>query len=213
MISMLQNAAKERMVTLLVRSRDDWKQRALANPRRSTAGETGQMTVELAVAFPVMIIVAVIATNALLFFSDLASGPRGWVGENRHRNGISWGQAFLVGIGQAFSVAPGLSRSGTTIATGLMTGVRRDVMAQFSFLMVLVPIIGEQFLDIVGSLSETGRFFSGAVSGLSLALGFLAAFLAGLFACRVMVALVRKARLSWFALYCVIVGVLVLIFA
>ena len=135
------------------------------------------------------------------------------MGENRHRNGISWGQAFLVGIGQAFAVAPGLSRSGTTIATGLMTGVRRDVMAQFSFLMVLVPIIGEQFLDIVGSLSETGRFFSGAVSGLSLALGFLAAFLAGLFACRVMVALVRKARLSWFALYCVIVGVLVLIFA
>ena len=157
--------------------------------------------------------ICLLVTAALLFFSDLASGPRGWVGENRHRNGISWGQAFLVGIGQAFSVAPGLSRSGTTIATGLMTGVRRDVMAQFSFLMVLVPIIGEQFLDIVGSLSETGRFFSGAVSGLSLALGFLAAFLAGLFACRVMVALVRKARLSWFALYCVIVGVLVLIFA
>ena len=76
MISMLQNAAKERMVTLLVRSRDDWKQRALANPRRSTAGETGQMTVELAVAFPVMIIVAVIATNALLFFSDCAAFDR-----------------------------------------------------------------------------------------------------------------------------------------
>ena len=157
--------------------------------------------------------ICLLITAALLFFSDVASGPRGWVGENRHRNGISWLQAFLVGIGQACAVAPGLSRSGTTIATGLMTGVRRDVMAQFSFLMVLVPIIGEQFLDIVGSISETGHFFSGSVSGLSLCLGFLAAFLSGLFACRVMVALVKKARLSWFALYCVLIGVLVLILA
>ena len=94
-----------------------------------------------------------------------------------------------------------------------MTGVRRDVMAQFSFLMVLVPIIGEQFLDIVKSLSANGQFFSGAVSGLCLALGFLAAFLSGLFACKVMVALVKKARLSWFALYCVLAAVLVFILA
>ena len=157
--------------------------------------------------------VCLLVTAALLFFSDMASGPRGWVGTNTYRNGISYWQAFVVGLGQACAVAPGLSRSGTTIATGLMTGVRRDVMAQFSFLMVLVPIIGEQFLDIVKSLSATGQFFSGAVSGLSLALGFLAAFLSGLFACKVMVALVKKARLSWFALYCVLAAVLVFILA
>ena len=157
--------------------------------------------------------VCLLVTAALLFFSDMASGPRGWVGTNTYRNGISYWQAFVVGLGQACAVAPGLSRSGTTIATGLMTGVRRDVMAQFSFLMVLVPIIGEQFLDIVKSLSANGQFFSGAVSGLCLALGFLAAFLSGLFACKVMVALVKKARLSWFALYCVLAAVLVFILA
>ncbi len=160
-----------------------------------------------------VVAVCLLITAALLFFSDLASGPRGWVRENNHRNGISWLQAFVVGIGQACAVAPGLSRSGTTIATGLMTGVRRDVMAQFSFLMVLVPIVGEQMLDVMGSLSETGQFFSGAVSGLSLVLGFLAAFLSGLLACRVMVALVKRARLSWFAIYCALVSILIFIFA
>ena len=161
----------------------------------------------------VVVGVCLLVTAALLFFSDVASGPRGWTGTNLHRNGISYLQAFLVGLGQACAVAPGLSRSGTTIATGLMTGVRRDVMAQFSFLMVLVPIVGEQFLDIVGSLSETGQFFSGVVSGTCLFLGFLSAFLSGIFACKVMIALVKKARLSWFALYCVLVAVLIFIFA
>lgn len=159
-----------------------------------------------------VVAIALLVTALLLFFSDVASGPRGWVGTNTHRNGISYLQAFLVGIGQAFAVIPGLSRSGTTIATGLMTGVRREKMAQFSFLMVLIPIIGEQFLDIVKSVSETGHFFSGEVSGICLVLGFLAAFASGLFACKAMVALVKKARLSWFALYCLIVAILIFIF-
>ena len=81
-------------------------------------------------------------------------------------------------------------------------------MAQFSFLMVLVPILGEAFLDIVG-----GDMAASSIGLLPLAVGFLAAFISGLFACKVMIALVRKARLSWFALYCAIVGILVLIFA
>lgn len=155
--------------------------------------------------------ICLLITAALLFFSDVASGPRGWVRPNNYRNGISYWQAFVVGCGQALAVAPGLSRSGTTIATGLMTGVRREEMAGFSFLMVLVPIIGEQLLDVVKSVSSTGSLFSGEVSALSLVTGFLAAFLSGLFACKAMVALVKKARLSWFSLYCVIVAVLVLI--
>ena len=124
------------------------------------------------------------------------------------RNGIRWWQALVVGIGQACAVIPGLSRSGTTISTGLICGVKRDVMAQFSFLMVLVPILGEAFLDVVG-----GDMAASSIGLLPLAVGFLAAFLSGLFACSVMIALVRRARLSWFALYCAIVGVLVLIFA
>lgn len=118
----------------------------------------------------------------------------------------------MVGLGQAAAVAPGLSRSGTTIATGLLCGVKRDVMAQFSFLMVLVPIIGEQFLDLLKGL--TGEIaFGGGLSPVCLAVGFLAAFLSGLFACKVMIAIVKKARLTWFALYGLAVSLLLLIFA
>ena len=160
-----------------------------------------------------VVAVCLTITAVLLLFSDIASGPRGWVKPNTHRNGISYLQAFLVGIGQAAAVAPGLSRSGTTIATGLMTGVRRERMAEFSFLMVLVPIIGEQLLSVLDGISGEGAFFDGAVSPLCLALGFVSAFLSGLFACKVMVALVKKAKLGWFALYCLAVAILLFIFA
>lgn len=149
---------------------------------------------------------ALIVTAMLLFFSDFASKKA--QAENTARNGIKYWQAFAVGIGQALAVIPGLSRSGTTISTGLICGVKRKVMAQFSFLMVLVPILGEAFLDLVG-----GDMAASSIGLLPLAVGFMAAFISGLFACKVMIALVRKARLSWFALYCAIVGVLVLIFA
>jgi undecaprenyl-diphosphatase len=128
------------------------------------------------------------------------------------RNGINFWQAFVVGIGQALAVAPGLSRSGTTIATGLLCGVKRSVMAQFSFLMVLVPILGEQFLDIMKVVSGEASL-GGGLGPLCLAVGFVSAFLAGLFACKAMVALVRKAKLGWFALYCAIVAVLIFIIA
>ena len=92
---------------------------------------------------------ALIVTAVLLFFSDYASRPgrKSIFPDNEYRNGISYWQAFAVGLGQAFAVVPGLSRSGTTISTGLICGVRREVMAQFSFLMVLVPILGETFLE------------------------------------------------------------------
>ena len=154
----------------------------------------------------VVVGVALIVTALLLFFSDIAS--RRAQEENDARNGIHFWQAFAVGIGQALAVIPGLSRSGTTISTGLLCGVKREVMAQFSFLMVLIPILGETFLDVVG-----GEMAASSIGTLPLAVGFLAAFFSGLFACRVMIALVRRARLSWFAIYCAIVGTLVLIFA
>ena len=153
---------------------------------------------------------ALIATALLLFFSDYASRPgrKSIFPENNYRNGISYWQAFAVGLGQSFAVLPGLSRSGTTISTGLICGVKRDVMAQFSFLMVLVPILGETFLEIVG-----GEFGASSVDTLPLTLGFLSAFLSGLFACKVMIALVKKAKLSWFALYCLIASAFIFIFA
>lgn len=153
---------------------------------------------------------ALVMTALLLFFSDYASRPgrKSVFPVSESRNGISYLQAFAVGLGQAFAVIPGLSRSGTTISTGLICGVRREAMAQFSFLMVLVPILGETFLEIVG-----GEFGASSVGVLPLALGFVSAFLSGLFACRVMVTLVKKAKLSWFALYCLVAAVCIFIFA
>lgn len=153
---------------------------------------------------------ALIATAMLLFFSDYASRPgrKSIFPVNEYRNGISYWQAFAVGLGQAFAVIPGLSRSGTTISTGLICGVRRDVMAQFSFLMVLVPILGETFLEIIG-----GDFGASTVGVLPLMLGFVSAFLSGLFACKVMIALVKRAKLSWFALYCLVAAVCIFVFA
>ncbi len=155
--------------------------------------------------------IGLLVTAALLFFSDHFSS---WFKPvyKEHRGGISFLQAFVVGLGQAFAVAPGISRSGTTIATGLMSGVRRESMAQFSFLMVLVPIIGEQSLDLL-KVAIGHAEFGGGVGPLALVLGFISAFAAGLFACRAMVALVRRSKLGWFALYCAVVAVLILIFA
>ena len=154
--------------------------------------------------------VALVMTALLLFFSDYASRPghKSIFPANTYRNGISYWQAFAVGLGQAFAVIPGLSRSGTTISTGLICGVKREVMAQFSFLMVLVPILGETFLEIVG-----GEFGASSVGTLPLVLGFLSAFVSGLFACKVMIALVKRARLSWFALYCLLAAAAIFIFA
>jgi len=147
---------------------------------------------------------ALIATAALLFFSDRkiqadSTAPL-------KRNGLSFRQAFLIGLGQACAVIPGLSRSGTTISAGLLCGAKREVVAQFSFLMVLVPILGETFLDVVG-----GDMASTTTGALALATGFVSAFVSGLFACKLMIALVKKAKLKWFALYCVIVGSAVLV--
>ena len=153
---------------------------------------------------------ALIVTALLLFFSDYASRPgrKSIFPANEYRNGISYWQALAIGLGQSFAVIPGLSRSGTTISTGLICGVKRDAMAQFSFLMVLVPSLGETFLELVG-----GEFGASSVGALPLVLGFVSAFVSGLFACKVMIALVKRAKLSWFALYCLIASVCIFIFA
>ena len=148
---------------------------------------------------------ALLVTAALLYFSDRKSGAVP-AATTSARNGISWWQALVIGLGQAVAVLPGLSRSGTTISTGLLCGVRRENVAQFSFLMVIIPILGEAFLDIVG-----GDMASSTIGALPLVVGFVAAFLSGLFACKVMIALVKKAKLKWFALYCLIVGCATLI--
>ena len=159
--------------------------------------------------------VCLIITAILLFLSDQSGRFRSMSSsrsENTHRNGISYLQAAVVGLGQACAVAPGLSRSGTTIATGLICGVRRDVMAQFSFLMVLVPIIGEQALTIIKRNRRDGGSSWGGIF-LPLLMGFIGAFGAGLFACKVMVELVKRAKLVWFSIYCLLAAFVILIFA
>lgn len=152
--------------------------------------------------------VCLIVTAVLLLFSDFFRFKG--LSAKEYRNGISYWQAALVGLGQACAVAPGLSRSGTTIATGLVCGVKRENMAQFSFLMVLVPIIGEQLLSVIDMVSGEGN--TSAIGVVPLLCGFVAAFISGLFACKLMVALVKKSKMRWFALYCAVVAVLLLIF-
>ncbi|MBQ4189104.1 MAG: undecaprenyl-diphosphate phosphatase [Bacteroidales bacterium] len=142
---------------------------------------------------------ALMVTALLLFLSDRVKARK----EGKE---ITFGQALVMGLGQAVAVIPGLSRSGTTISAGLLSGASRNKVAEFSFLMVLVPILGEAFLDLVG-----GDLAASSISIAPLLLGFAAAFFSGLFACKAMIALVKKAGLKWFALYCAIVGLIVII--
>jgi undecaprenyl-diphosphatase len=123
---------------------------------------------------------------------------------------MNWKCAFLMGIAQAIAVLPGLSRSGATIATGLLVGVKKEEVAKFSFLMVLIPILGETAL---GAMKGD---FSAAVSGIpasSLLIGFFAAYICGCFACKLMIELLKRTNLLWFALYCCIAGAIALIYS
>ena len=148
-----------------------------------------------------MLIVGImlLVTAALLAFSYFA--------KPRPKEQISGWHALIIGIGQAIAVLPGLSRSGTTIATGLLLGNKKENLAQFSFLMVIPPILGEALLDIK-DIAEVG--FSAAMNGISplaLGLGFLAAFVTGCLACRWMINIVKRGKLVWFAVYCAIIGI------
>ncbi|MBP5495762.1 MAG: undecaprenyl-diphosphate phosphatase [Bacteroidales bacterium] len=149
--------------------------------------------------------IMLLVTAALLAFSYYA--------KPRQREEISPLHAFIIGIGQAVAVLPGLSRSGTTIATGLLLGNKKERMAQFSFLMVIPPVLGEALLD-VKDIAEQG--FSTAMDGISpvaLLVGFIAAFVTGCLACKWMINIVKKGKLIWFAVYCLIVGLLAIIFS
>lgn len=120
---------------------------------------------------------------------------------------IRWLDAVVIGISQAFAVLPGLSRSGTTIATGIMLGDKREQVATFSFFMVIIPILGEALLDCLKLFKGEG-LTGEAIGWWPIIVGFLAAFVVGCLACRWMLALVAKGKLVWFAVYCVAVGVL-----
>lgn len=121
---------------------------------------------------------------------------------------ISFTGAFIMGIAQALAVLPGLSRSGSTISTGLMLGHRKEELTRFSFLMVIVPVIGVSLLEILGAERT-----SVDVVLMPLIVAFVTAFVSGYFACRWMINIVRRGKLIWFALYCSVVGLALIFFA
>ena len=123
----------------------------------------------------------------------------------RNKQEISYRDAFIIGLAQAAATMPGLSRSGTTIATGLLLGNRKDEMAQFSFLMVLPPILGNALLDLMKG------DFGGSVETLPLVAGFLSSFLVGCAACKFMIEIVKRGKLIYFAIYCAVIGAITLI--
>lgn len=118
--------------------------------------------------------------------------------------------AFIIGCAQAVAVLPGLSRSGTTIATGILLGDRREQVAQFSFLMVIIPILGEALLGVKDMMSGEAAM-GNSIDWLPLIVGFLASFVVGCIACKWMLEIVKKGKLVWFAVYCLIVGVICIV--
>ena len=143
-----------------------------------------------------------LVTAALLIYSYYAK-PR-----SKERIGLK--DAFIIGLAQACAVLPGLSRSGSTIATGLLLGNKKESLAQFSFLMVIPPIVGEALLDGLKIMKEASAA-EASLSTLSLCIGFLAAFLSGCAACKWMITIVKKGKLVYFGIYCAIVGAATLI--
>ena len=135
-------------------------------------------------------------TAALLIFSYYA--------KPRQKEHISWKDALVIGLAQAAAVMPGLSRSGSTIATGLLLGNKKEKLAQFSFLMVIPPILGEALLDVMKMTK--GENVMGSIETLPLIVGFLSAFIFGCLACKWMINIVKRGKLIYFGIYCAIVG-------
>lgn len=143
---------------------------------------------------------ALIFTSLLLFFTYFKKNTSG---------DVSYLSALIIGLAQAVAILPGVSRSGSTIATALLLGVDKVKATRFSFLMVLIPILG-------ASLLKAKDYFeapevAGDISSISLLVGFFAAFLSGFLACQWMIKLVRNGKLTYFAIYCLIVGVLAIL--
>lgn len=145
----------------------------------------------------ILVGICLIVTGLLLFLADRATATN---------KGVSYTNALLVGIAQAIAILPGISRSGATISTSVLLGIDREQAARFSFLMVVPLIFGKIAKDVLdGALAETANV-------MPLAIGFIAAFLTGMFACQWMIKLVKSSKLVYFSIYCFIVAVLAIIF-
>lgn len=122
---------------------------------------------------------------------------------------VSYANSFVIGLSQAAAILPGISRSGATIATALLLGVNKSEAARFSFLMVLPPILGAMLLKVI-SFTKAPQMVD-AISYPALITGFLAAFVAGLMACQWMINLVKRGKLLYFAIYCFIISITVIV--
>lgn|SRR5574344_134934 len=158
-------------------------------------------------AFSSLLIVGLmlLLTAVLLTFSYYA--------HPRQKEKISIKDALIIGIAQAVAVMPGLSRSGSTISTGLMIGCNKAKVAQFSFLMVIPPILGEALLDVMKGMKTGFTSVSAGISPTALIVGFIAAFIFGCLACKWMINIVKRGKLIYFAFYCAIIGVITIIFS
>ena len=134
---------------------------------------------------------------AMTYYSKGTGGP------------VTYTKALLIGVAQAISILPGISRSGATISTALLLGVDKEKAARFSFLMVLLPILGGSFLKLLEFLKAPAE--AGGISGMALVVGFSSAFIAGLAACKWMIAIVKRGKLIYFAIYCFMVGTFAII--
>lgn len=142
-----------------------------------------------------------LVTATLLCFAQYA--------KPRLKTEIGWLDSFIIGLAQAVAVLPGLSRSGTTIATGILLGNQKEKVAQFSFIMVLVPILGEALLSVLDILQ--GEVVS-HLSVTTMVVGFLAAFVSGCAACKWMIDVVKRQKLVWFAIYCALIGLFAIVY-
>ena len=142
-------------------------------------------------------------TAVLLIFTYFA--------KPRQKEHISWLDALIIGIAQAIAVLPGVSRSGSTIATGILLGNKKEKLAQFSFLMVIPPILGQALLSALKFVKGEEAF--GGVDTIPMIVGFLAAFISGCIACKWMINIVKKGKLVYFGIYCAIVGIIAIVYS
>lgn len=138
-------------------------------------------------------------TGCLLYIADKAKTTE---------KGVGFSQALIIGISQAIAILPGISRSGSTIATSVILGIDREKSARFSFLMVVPLIFGKMAKDLLSDEFSKGELGNGAII-----IGFLAALITGVFACKWMIALVKKSKLTSFAIYCFLVGIAALVYS
>lgn len=155
--------------------------------------------------------ICLLVTALLLSFAQFTTNRMAQSTRQSDGHNITWLDSFIIGCAQAIAVLPGLSRSGSTIATGILLRDKRSEVAQFSFLMVIIPILGECLLDVGGMLKESAQGISPQTGTLPLIVGFVASFIVGCAACKWMINIVKRGSLFWFAGYCVLMGIICLL--